>query len=93
MGFKDIPLEDWSQYPKIKPKEPGYYLTLYYNPKEDIEYYKCLYWAQKQQNWIWREPSIVVKCFVEKTRTDFYCPCVEKVEELYFNKPQDIENA
>jgi hypothetical protein len=87
MYLKNIPTEDWSKYPETKPKESGYYLTVY----EDINlYYKCIYWSNEKQDWIsWKSPFretphiFKVGCFVEKTRTDFYCPCIEKVEELY----------
>ena len=86
MNYKNIPTEDWSKYPETKPKESGYYLTtnIYYL------HYNCIYWCNIIQDWIsWKSPFrktshiFKVGCFVEKTRTDFYCHCFEKVEELY----------
>ena len=86
-NYKDIPTEDWSKYPEIKPKESGYYLTAYTGTNL-FYYHKCIYWGNKRQDWIsWRSPFsstphiFEVLGFVEKTRTDFYNP--EKVEELY----------
>jgi hypothetical protein len=96
MNYKNIPTEDWSKYPETKPKESGYYLTVYFEGIHSDKhsfgnlYYKCIYWSNEKQDWIsWKSPFretphiFKVGCFVEKTRTDFYCPCIEKVEELY----------
>ena len=96
MNYKNIPTKDWSKYPETKPKESGYYLTTYFEGIHSDKhsfgnlYYKCIYWCNKRQNWIsWKSPFgetphiFKVGCFVEKTRTDFYSSCIEKVEELY----------
>jgi hypothetical protein len=99
--FKNIPTEDWVRYPETKPKESGYYFTVYLDNTEYPDgrsvgnlFYKCIYWCNKREDWIsWRTTPFSkishrfeVGCFVEKTRTDFYCPCIEKVEELYLKK-------
>lgn len=98
--YKNIPTEDWVRYPEIKPKESGYYFTVYqdYPDGKDVGnlFYKCIYWCNKREDWIsWKSPFretphiFKVGCFIEKTRTDFYCSCIEKVEELYLKKMTD----
>jgi hypothetical protein len=100
---KLIPTKDWYNYPETKPKESGYYFTHYQDKTNypdgelGVFYYKCIYWCNNRQNWIsWRSPFgsphiFEVSCFVEKTRTNFYNPCIEKVEELYLNRtPEEL---
>lgn len=81
INYSKIPEKEWLKYPDNKPKQRGYYLTTYLSLNDGVLYYKCLYWNSNNQHWIWNRP-IEVGCFVEKSRTDFYCPCLEKVEEL-----------
>jgi hypothetical protein len=92
----DIPETDWSKYPETKPTKSGYYYTLYHNVDEDEHYYKCLCWDNVNQNWLtWRnsdgtpKATYIIERFIEETRTDYYCPCCEKVERTYSRIPYE----
>ena len=78
-NYKNIPTEDWLRYPETKPKESGYYLTTYLSGNL---YYKCIYWDNENQEWVWKKP-FEVGCFVEKTGSKHYTDCLGKLRELY----------
>jgi len=73
----------------MNPKESGYYYTYYYNIRPDGYFYKGIYWSQERQKWIsWRNPfssrlhHFEVERFEEETRSDFYCECLDKLNEV-----------
>ena len=78
-NYQNIPTEDWLKYPETKPEESGYYLTTYLSGNL---YYKCIYWDNQNQEWIWKQP-FEVGCFVEKTKSKYYTDCLGKLRELY----------
>jgi hypothetical protein len=79
-NYQNIPTEDWVKYPETKPEESGYYLTTYLSVNL---YYKCIYWDNQNQEWIWNHEPFEVGCFVEKTGSKYYTDCLGKLKELY----------
>jgi hypothetical protein len=89
-NYNNIPTEDWTKYPDTTPNQPGYYLTTYLDNQKGGLFYKCVYWCDKDKEWIfWRNPDgslpniFEVGCFVEKTKSKHYTECLNKLRELY----------
>lgn len=90
-----IPENEWVEFPKTLPKRTGYYFTYYYHKEVNEYYYKCIFYNAEINSWIswkpFKQNFFQVIKFIEKTRSDFYCPCRELTEKLYkFRLPDSI---
>lgn len=71
----------WSDSPDV-PEKKGYYITFYYEPGDRKYFYKAIWWDGNE--WVrWRlgqqPPKIIA--FIEESRNDYYCPCMEFLEK------------
>lgn len=74
----------WTNTLEKHPSLLGYYYSYYFNDRDKIYYYKAIWWNGK--NWVnWhKEPKYIetVEKFIEESRNDYYCPCVEWVNKM-----------
>ncbi|UTS52061.1 hypothetical protein [Synechococcus phage BUCT-ZZ01] len=73
----------FKEYPANKPKVSGYYYAYYRHPSDEY-FYKAIYYRVETDEWVaWNkvyDPNVI--SYIEETRADFYCPCLELVEKL-----------
>jgi hypothetical protein len=75
---------DWTNTVDKLPDQKGYYYTYYYNNNDKQYFYKAIWWNGKHWiNWRPSENKFIetVERYIEKSRNDYYCPCVEWVEK------------
>ena len=76
----------WTKFPKRTPTAPGYYYTYYYNERLGHHLYKAHFWNGCV--WTWKDP-MVVKFWVEETRSNWYTTCLQKSEDLGIGQYND----
>jgi hypothetical protein len=76
----------WTNTSDKLPSLPGYYYTYYFNIREGKHFYKAIWWNGTK--WISWKPGPdkyieTVERFIEDSKNDYYCPCVEWVNEKW----------
>ena len=82
----------WTNIKDKNPDLPGYYYTYYFNTQLEKWLYKAIWWNGK--HWINWHPTFgkyieTVERYIEESRNDYYCPCLEWIEKLMVERSID----